>query len=90
MSMGEYEPDDSRDVTNVAGEAPGEPPRTGPREDAARAAAQGERSEAKQKRESKEEAGEGTARDATGEKQEGFAEVDPEEKARLQRQAGGP
>ena len=46
--------------------------------------------EAKQKRESKEEAGEGTARDATGEKQEGFAEVDPEEKARLQRQAGSP
>ena len=34
--MGEYEPDDSRVVTNVAAEAPGEPPRTGPRENEAR------------------------------------------------------
>ena len=34
--MGEYEPDDSRDVTQVDHQAPGEPPRTGPREDAAR------------------------------------------------------
>jgi len=34
--MGEYEPDDSRDVTLVPSEAPGEPPRTGPREDEAR------------------------------------------------------
>ena len=37
--MGEYEPDDSRIVTNVASEAPGEPPRTGPREAEARAKA---------------------------------------------------
>ncbi len=34
--MGEFEPDDSRDVTNTAHTAPGEPPRTGPREDEAR------------------------------------------------------
>ena len=34
--MGEYEPDDSRDVTHSTHTAPGEPPRTGPREDAAR------------------------------------------------------
>lgn len=37
--MSEYEPDDSRDVTNTRARAPGEPPRTGPREDQARAAA---------------------------------------------------
>ena len=34
--MGEYEPDDSRDVTLSDHQAPGEPPRTGPREDDAR------------------------------------------------------
>ena len=35
--MGEYEPDDSRDVTLSDRQAPGEPPRTGPREEEARA-----------------------------------------------------
>ena len=40
--MGEYEPDDSRDVTNTNATAPGEPPRTGPREDDARRQAQQE------------------------------------------------
>ena len=34
--MGEYEPDDSRDVTLSDHQAPGEAPRTGPREDDAR------------------------------------------------------
>lgn len=34
--MGEYEPDDSRDVTLSDHQAPGEPPRTGPREDEVR------------------------------------------------------
>ena len=34
--MGEYEPNDSRDVTQKPSHVPGEPPRTGPREDAAR------------------------------------------------------
>ena len=38
--MGEYEPHDSRDVTLSGHQAPGEPPRTGPREDAARAEAE--------------------------------------------------
>lgn len=38
--MGEYEPRDSRDVTLSANTAPGEPPRTGPREGAARAEAE--------------------------------------------------
>ena len=38
--MGEYEPDDSRDVTLSDHQAPGEPPRTGPREDQARAQAE--------------------------------------------------
>ena len=30
--MGEYEPNDSRNVTQTQQRAPGEPPRTGPRE----------------------------------------------------------
>jgi len=34
--MGEYEPNDSRNVTLKDGHAPGEPPRTGPREGEAR------------------------------------------------------
>ena len=38
--MGEYEPGDSRTVTQAEHQAPGEPPRTGPREDAARAEAE--------------------------------------------------
>ena len=38
--MGEYEPEDSRVVTQSTHTAPGEPPRTGPREDAARREAQ--------------------------------------------------
>lgn len=41
--MSELEPDDSRDVTLSTHRAPGEPPRTGPRESEARAqAGQGE------------------------------------------------
>lgn len=34
--MGQYEPNDSRDVTQNQSNVPGEPPRTGPREDKAR------------------------------------------------------
>ena len=34
--MGEYEPRDSRNVTNKQNRAPGEPPRTGPQEAATR------------------------------------------------------
>jgi hypothetical protein len=36
MSMGEYEPNDSRNVTLKQERAPGEPPRTGPQEAATR------------------------------------------------------
>ena len=68
--MGEYEPDDSRIVTNVAAEAPGEPPRTGPREDQARAQAQRDESE------KLEEEGKPTARDASGKKQQGYKSED--------------
>lgn len=38
--MSELEPDDSRDVTLSTHRAPGEPPRTGPREDQARVQAE--------------------------------------------------
>jgi hypothetical protein len=43
--MGEYEPEDSRVVTQSTHTAPGEPERTGPREDAARRRAQEEQGE---------------------------------------------
>ena len=66
--MGEYEPDDSRDVTLSDHEAPGEPPRTGPREDEARAKAT-----EKQGIADPEPADKPTARDALGRKETGFA-----------------
>jgi len=75
--MGEYEPDDSRIVTNVAAEAPGEPPRTGPREDEARTKAQRDESE------KLEEKGKPTARDAAGEKQQGYKSDDDDEELPL-------
>ena len=72
--MGEYEPDDSRIVTNVAAEAPGEPERTGPREDEARAmAASRARPQEKQGVADPEPADKPTARDAYGNKQPGYA-----------------
>jgi hypothetical protein len=46
--MSEYEPDDSRDVTQSQARAPGEPLRTGPREDQARARAGGGQPQAEQ------------------------------------------
>jgi hypothetical protein len=39
--MGEYEPNDSRNVTRTQNRAPGEPPRTGPQEDETRQQQQG-------------------------------------------------
>jgi hypothetical protein len=79
--MGEYEPDDSRDVTLSPHRAPGEPPRTGPREDEARARAA---SGAKPKEPSREHQGvadaeptdQPTVRDALGHKQPGYATND--------------
>ena len=68
--MGEYEPRDSRNVTLKQEPAPGEPPRTGPREDEARARAKPKEPEDKDKP---------TARSATGEKEEGFAQREPGE-----------
>jgi hypothetical protein len=75
--MGEYEPDDSRVVTLVPNEAPGEPPRTGPREDEARAKAQRDESE------KLEEKGKPTARDAAGEKQQGYKSDEDDEELPL-------
>jgi hypothetical protein len=62
--MGEYEPEDSRNVTLSDHQAPGEPPRTGPREDEARARAMQDKPADKDK---------ATAHNAEGEKEEGFA-----------------
>ena len=69
--MGEYEPDDSRTVTQSTHQAPGEPPRTGPREAEARAMA---KPEDKQGVAAPEPADKPTARDAHGNKQPGYAE----------------
>jgi hypothetical protein len=72
--MGEYEPDDSRTVTQSPHQAPGEPPRTGPRDDEARAAAQGHKPpQEKQGVADPEPEDEPTARDAQGVKQPGYA-----------------
>ena len=78
--MGEYEPDDSRDVTLSPHRAPGEPPRTGPREDEARASA-------RPKEPPKEHQGvadaeptdKPTVRDALGHKQPGYATNDDDD-----------
>jgi hypothetical protein len=72
MTIGECDQDDSRIVTNVAAEAPGEPPRTGPREDEARAMAR--HPQDKQGVADAEPADKPTARDAHGNKQAGYAE----------------
>ena len=69
--MGEYEPDDSRTVTQSTHQAPGEPERTGPREDEAREMA---RTQEKHGVADPEPADKPTARDARGNKQPGYAE----------------
>jgi len=77
--MGEYEPDDSRTVTQSPHRAPGEPPRTGPREDEARARAQGqEQPKEQQGVADAEPRDKPTARDARGNKQPGYAADDEE------------
>lgn len=50
--MGEYEPHDSRDVTQSDHRAPGEPPRTGPRESSTR---EGEQAREQQERQAGDE-----------------------------------
>lgn len=65
--MGEYEPDDSRTVTQSTHQAPGEPPRTGPREGETR------QPQSHQGQGDAEPEDKPTARDALGKKQQGFA-----------------
>ena len=72
--MGEYEPDDSRTVTQSPHRAPGGPPRPGPREDEARTRAKDPRT--KDESEPNETRGKPTARDAAGNKQPGYADKD--------------
>ena len=77
--MGEYEPDDSRTVTQSPHRAPGEPPRTGPREDEARADAwEQKRPKEQQGVADAEPRDKPTARDAHGNKQPGYAADDEE------------
>lgn len=73
--MGEYEPDDSRDVTLSDHQAPGEPPRTGPREDKARAMAKPKDHQGVADAEPTDKP---TVRDAQGHKQPGYATNDDE------------
>jgi hypothetical protein len=77
--MGEYEPDDSRTVTQSPHQAPGEPERTGPREDEARAMA--DKPQEKQGVADPEPADKPTARDAYGNKQPGYASGEDESDA---------
>lgn len=67
--MGEYEPRDSRNVTQSQHRAPGEPPRTGPREDEARASALQDKLQGKERGDDK-----ATGRNAEGEMEEGEKE----------------
>lgn len=60
--MGKYEPDDSRDVTLNPDTAPGEPPRTGPREGETRAP----RDEQDKARKEGPQSGYGNSRDEDG------------------------
>jgi hypothetical protein len=71
--MGEYEPDDSRDVTLSDHLAPGEPPRTGPREGETR------QRQTRQGLGGPEPEDAPTARDALGKKQPGFAAGEQQE-----------
>ena len=83
--MGEYEPDDSRDVTLSDHRAPGEPPRTGPREAEARAKAQPAQKPQPTRKQGvadPETQDKPTARDALGRKEPGFAADDEESKAK--------
>lgn len=75
--MSEYEPDDSRDVTQSSHRAPGEPPRTGFREDGARLRAQAELGETPQRTGSDGFATEGDS----PEHPDRFADSIPEEEA---------
>ena len=65
--MSEYEPDDSRDVTGSSHQAPGEPPRTGYREDGARLRSQAEQSEVPRREQGQQESAQaGGERDIEG------------------------
>ncbi|MEP2723048.1 hypothetical protein [Roseibium sp.] len=72
--MGQYEPDDSRDVTNSSQSAPGEPERTGPRESETRRdePRRGEQSRAQMG----EQAGYGNSRDGEGRMEQDGANAD--------------
>ena len=76
--MGEYEPNDSRNVTLKQNRAPGEPPRTGPREGETRQP-QNQQAQNQQGVADPEPADKPTARDALGKKQPGFASDQPEQ-----------
>lgn len=67
--MGQYEPDDSRDVTLRANAAPGEPPRTGPREQDARRKAGSEQGDS-----AKTGSADGNSRDKDGLREADMAE----------------
>ena len=75
--MGEYEPNDSRNVTQSNHTAPGEPPRTGPREDAARRQAQqdDDRNDNRNggRKEGASQPGYGNARDGSGQMEQDVA-----------------
>lgn len=77
--MGEYEPEDSRNVTQKPGHVPGEPPRTGPREDQARE---------KARRDSEDENREPRRSSAQPQQQQPFSRVQQGEMLRQTQQRG--
>jgi hypothetical protein len=88
--MSEYEPDDSRDVTQSSHQAPGEPPRTGFREDGARLRSQAEQGEVPQREQSQQgqqaaNDGYATEGDAPGHPDR-FADSVPEQEQQSQQQ----
>ncbi len=102
--MGEYEPDDSRKVTLTDNRAPGEPPRTGPREDGVRKVAQARAGQDVQQSQSQggqsqsqsqspfrdQAAGHGSQAGAAAEGQSWRAQpADPDQQA-MQSEPGGP
>lgn len=85
--MGQYEPNDSRDVTQSKSDLAGEPPRTGPREDAARQRSQGSGDKRDDDKKGKEQFGYGDRNDAIAQADEGKSGTKPQEKPGAQ-QAG--
>ena len=85
--MSEYEPDDSRDVTQSSHQAPGEPPRTGYREDGARLRAQAEQGQVPPREQGQQSGNDGFATEGDGPGHpDRFADSVPEQEQQQQQE----